>query len=84
MAYALYAVWGPFAKAAAITVIDKQVFKKRADIVIDEVVDYSIPKISRKDFSFDWLKSYKADIAGDFVFSGFYLFIELKEILFVI
>jgi len=51
--------------------MNKQALKKRADIIIDEMMNNPIPEITGENLPLNRFKGYKTDTGVDFVFSIF-------------
>ena len=70
----LNTVRSAFAGPAAVNVIDEQTFKKRADVVVNKMMDNAVPEIGGKNFSLHRLEQDKTDAAADPVISAFNFF----------
>ncbi len=80
----LYSAGSAFSFPAAVAIVNKQSFKNRADVIINEVMDYPVPEIGGENFSLHRLENYKTDTWTNFICSIFYFLVKLKQFTLVI
>jgi len=60
MIYSLDAEMRSFFQSATIAIVDKITIKKFVDIIVNQVMNYSITKVSSKNFPLDWILNNEA------------------------
>jgi hypothetical protein len=68
----------PFALPATVTVVDEAFFEDRRNVVVNEVMNDSIPEISGENLPFYWVVLNEVNASSDLVFSGKKLMVELN------
>jgi len=74
-----YAQRSPLFFPATVTVINEQALKYRIYVIVNEMVDYSVAEISRKNFPLDRFENYKTNTWADLICSIFYFFVKFKN-----
>ena len=75
----LYAAGSALFLAAAIAVVNEQTLKERTDIVVNEVVNNPVAKISRENLSLNGFENYETNTGADFVFPVLDFFVKFKQ-----
>jgi len=73
-----------FAGSTTVGVVYKHLFKNGIDVIVNQVMNYSVSKVGSENLPLYRPEGYKAQTWTYLVFSAFYLSVKLKNLFFVV